>query len=294
MDRSKASRRQPASGRASHGSRECRFVKNRAGAILTCLAVLAGSARGAGLNTDVALTPPKDGWILRVQWRYSRLFDDPTPLDREVHRSVQPITFVYGATENLAILGTVPVTYRKIEFGSGATQTDTGVGDITLLGKYRFFQEDKPGQTTRWAVIGGLEVPTFDDNFSSESFDPIIGTVFTHQRLGWWIDWDVLYKFNTAGGDAGDDELRADIAYSHRLVGGESEITGPWGLYAIAEINARYLTDGSAQAFGSPGLQYITPNLILEAGVQLPIGQDLKSPRLKRDYTVVLSLRVQF
>ena len=28
--------------------------------------------------------------------------------------------------------------------------------------------------------------------------------------------------------------------------------------------------------------------------VQFPIGQDLKSPRLETDYTVVLSLRIQF
>ena len=262
-------------------------------AVATALALavsLAGRASAAGLNTDVALTPPLGGTIIRVQWRYSRLFGD----DREVQRSVQPITAVYGATQNLAILGTVPIIYRKIEFDTGGSRTDAGFGDITLLGKYRFLQEDEPGRTTRWAVIGGAEVPTFDNDFSSESFDPIIGTVFTHQRLDWWIDWDVLYKFNTAGGAAGDDELRSDVAYSHRLLGGESEVAGPWGLYAIAELNAKYFTDGSAQAFVSPGLQFITPNLILEAGVQLPIGQDLKSPRLETDYTVVVSLRLQF
>ncbi len=39
----------------------------------------------------------------------------------------------------------------------------------------------------------------------------------------------------------------------------------PWGLYAIAELNAKYFTDGSAQAFGSPEIQLIMPNLILEA-----------------------------
>ncbi len=253
-----------------------------------------GIAAGAGLNTDVALTPPKDGWIIRSQWRYSRLFDDPTPQDREVHQSMVPLTFVYGATENLALLGTLPIIDRKIKFGSGETKTDTGFGDIPLLAKYRFYQDDQPGITTRWAAIGGLEVPTFDDNFSSESVDPIIGTVWTHQRRDWWIDWDLLYKFNTAGGVAGDDELRGDVAYSYLLFGGESDATGPWGLYAIAEINAKYFTDGSTQLLGSPGLQYITPNFILEAGVQLPIGQDLKSPRLKTDYTVVLSLRIQF
>ena len=263
--------------------------------VITLLSVTAPSALAqAPLNSDVALTPPKDGWVIRIQWRYSRLFDDPTPLDQEINQSVVPLTVVYGATEDLALLGTLKIVDRKIEFGSGETKSDTGFADIPLLAKFRFYQDDQTGKTTRWAAIGGLEVPTFDNDFSSESFDPIIGTVWTHQELKWEIDWDVIYKLNTAGGVDGDDELRADFTATYRLLGGESDTIGPWGLYAIGELNGKYITDGSTQLFGSPGLQYITPNFILEAGVQLPIGQDLKSPRLETDYTVVLSIRIQF
>ena len=262
--------------------------------VLSVLAGMPAGASAAGLNTNVALTPPEDGWMIRAQWRYSRLGDDPTQLGRKVDLSLQPITVVYGVTADLALQATVPIIYRKIAFGSGVEQSDTGVGDIPVLAKYRFYQKDEPGVTTRWAAIGGLEVPTFDDAFSSESFDPIIGTVWTHQEREWWIDWDVLYKFNTAGGLDGHDELRGDVAASVRLLASESNIIGPWGLYAIAELNANYFTDGSVQVFGSPGIQWITPNLILEAGVQLPMVQDLAAPRLERDFTVVLSLRVQF
>ena len=129
----------------------------------------------APLNSDVALTPPKGGWIVRTQLRYSRLFDDPTPLDREISQIVVPTTLVYGAMEHLALQGTVRIVDTKTEFGSGETKKDTGFADIALLAKYRFYQEDEPGKTTRWAAIGGLEVPTFDNDFSSESFDPIIG-----------------------------------------------------------------------------------------------------------------------
>lgn len=262
--------------------------------VLTALGGLSTATHAAGLNTNVALTPPLDGTIVRLQFRYTRLFNDPTPLDREVHLSVQPITLVYGATPNLALIGTLPIIHRKIEFGSGATKRDTGIGDIPLLVKYRFFQDDKPQQTTRWAMIGGAEVPTFDDPFSSESLDPIIGTVWTHQRLDWWIDWDVLYKFNTAGGIAGDDEIRADVAASLTLLSGESESRGPWSLYAIGEINAKYITDGSAQVFASPGIQLFTSRWVVEAGVQLPIYQNMKSPRLETDFTFVLSVRILF
>ncbi len=262
--------------------------------VLSVVAAMAAGAAAAGLNTNVALTPPEGGWIIRAQWRYSMLGNDPTPLGRKVDVSLQPITAVYGVTADLAVQATVPIIYRKIAFGSGVERSDTGVGDIPLLAKYRFYQKDEPGVTTRWAAIGGLEVPTFDNAFSSESLDPIIGTVWTHQERAWWIDWDLLYKFNTAGGLDGDDELRGDVAASVRLLAGESDTIGPWGLYAIGEVNATYFTDGSVQIFGSPGIQFITPNVILEAGVQLPMVQNLAAPRLEKDLTVVLSFRVQF
>jgi len=265
----------------------------RALVVLT-VSVIVSSAHAAGLNTDVALTPPEGGWIIRAQWRYSELSDDPTPLGRNVDRSVQPITAVHGVTADFSLLATVPIIYREIKFDNQPRQIDRGFGDIPVLGKYRFYQKDEPGVTTRMAAIGGAEIPTFDNAFSSESLDPIIGAVWTHQRKDWWIDWDVLYTFNTADGPDGDDELRADVAYTHRLLGGESETIGPWGLYAIGEINARYLTDGSTQIFISPGVQYITPNLILEAGVQWPAAQDMKSPRLETDYTAVVSVRFQY
>ena len=171
---------------------------------------------------------------------------------------------------------------------------DTGIGDIPLLAKYRFYQKDEPGVTTRWAAIAGVEIPTYDEPFSSESFDPIVGTVWTHQRMDWWLDWDVLYKFNTGGGLDGDDELRGDVALSHRILNGEGGAVGPWGLYVVGEINATYITDGSTRVFGSPGIQFIAPQWIFEAGVQLPILQDMTSPRLETDYTTVLSIRFQF
>lgn len=248
----------------------------------------------AGLNTDVALTPPEGGTIFRLQWRYSRLSNDPTPMGRDMTLSMNPLTIAYGVTQDFAILGTVPYVLRDVEPTSGANVIDTGVGDIPLLFKYRFYQDDDPGVTTRWALLGGVEVPSGDDNFSSESFDPIIGTVWTHQRKEWWVDWDFVYKFNTVGGKDGDDALRADTAASIRLFAGEGDSVGPWAFYGIGEVNAKYLTDGSTQVFLSPGLQFITPRWILETGLQVPAYQDMKAPRLENDFTTVLSFRIQF
>jgi len=264
--------------------------------IAACILVagLSSPALAAGLNTDVALTPPKGGTILRGQTRYIRLHNDPTALGREVDLYLGTVTAVYGVTERLALLGTLRAFHREVDFAAGGGPVDTGLGDIPLLAKYRFFQKDERGVTTRWALLGGFEVPTFDDTFSSKSLDPIVGTVWTHQELDWWVDWDLVYKVNTAGGGAGDDELRADIAYSRRILHGEGGEKGPWALYVVAELNAKYITDASLEVLGSPGIQYITPRTILEAGIQLPLVSDMAAPRLETQVAVVFSIRIQF
>ena len=132
--------------------------------VLTTIGFI-GHVQAAGLNTDVALSPPEGGIIIRTQWRYSELSGDKTPLDREVKLSINPTTIVYGVTEDFTVLGTVPIIHREIDFGSGMEADDTGVGDIPLLAKYRFYQHDEPGITTRWAAIGGIEIPTYDEPF---------------------------------------------------------------------------------------------------------------------------------
>ena len=255
---------------------------------------IARQSGAAGIHADVALTPSEGGTIIRAQWRYSELSGDRTSLRRKAELSVNPFTLVYGVSEDFTILGTVPLVHRQITFGDGRKTSDSGVADISLLAKYRFYQNDGRGQTTRWAAIGGVQIPTYDAPFSSDSFDPIIGMVWTHQQRNWWIDWDLLYQLNTGGGLNADDELRGDIAVSYLLSSGEATKAGPWGLYVIGEINALYLSDGSLRTFGSPGIQFVTPRWILEAGIQVPVQQKMARPRLETDFTFVLSGRFQF
>jgi len=256
---------------------------------------LVSPAWGGGLNTDVALTPPEGGTIIRTQWRLSTFDDDPTPADREVTLNTAPVTVVHGVTPDLTFLTTIPFVRQGVDIGAtGAERDESGIADIPVLAKYRFYQKDEPGQTTRWAAIGGIEIPAYDEPFSSESGDPIVGTVWTHQAQNWWLDWDLLYQSNTGEGLDSDDEIRGDVATSYTLLGGNNETLGPWRFYGIGELNATALTDGSTEVLGSPGFQFITPQWIIEAGVQLPIHQHMEAPRLERNFTSVLSVRFQF
>jgi hypothetical protein len=51
---------------------------------------------------------------------------------------------------------------------------------------------------------------------------------------------------------------------------------------------------GGTTLFLSPGLQYVTQKWILEAGVQIPVVQNLNGAALKNDYILNAGFRVNF
>ena len=247
------------------------------------------------INTDVALTPPKGGSIFRLQYIYSE--SDGSGDVQHVNASIIKGTYVFGLKENLALFLTVPHVHREVDVVKPQLgrfeRSDRGVADLTFLAKYRFWQDDRrPGETLRWAAIGGLNIRSGDSDFTSDSYDPIVGTVFTWQRDRGWFDADLIYQFNTGGGESRHDALRYDLAYSYRLTPARFEPGNAWELDAVAELNGRYITDGSHEVFLSPGLQFITKQWILETSLQLPIIQDIDGP--ETDYRFVVGFRFQW
>ncbi len=247
------------------------------------------------INTDVALTPPKGGSIFRLQYIHSE--SDGSGEVQHVNMSIMKGTYVFGLKENLALFLTVPYVHRETDVVKPQVgrfeRSDNGVADLTFLAKYRFWQDDRrPGETLRWAVLGGLNIRSGDSAFTSDSYDPIVGTVFTWQRDRGWFDADLIYQFNTGGGESRHDSLRYDLAYSYRLAPARFEPGNAWELDAVAELNGRYVTDGSHEVFLSPGLQFITKRWIFETSLQLPVIQGINGP--ETDYRLVVGFRFQW
>jgi len=275
------------------------------------------------INSPVGLTPAKDQKIIRTQVKYKRVSDDPTSLDRDTWTLAVPITFVYGFTEKFAGIATIPYIYRKQRTNSGSdriTRKTSGLGDITLLGKYRIYTKDSPGATSRLSLLGGLELPTGRSGDSdsvgklartfqtgSGSWDPILGAAFSNQSLDDEWDYNLTYQFNTeAHNFEFGDVLKYTIAYQKRLL--------PWelpdeGLYtqfnAVLELNGEWKQknrdeSGSVDASGgntiylSPGLQIASKYFVAETSVQLPVFQDLNGTQVETDYVIITSLRVTF
>jgi len=252
-------------------------------------------ARAAGINTNVALTPPKGGSIFRLQWFYTEA-DAPGAVE-QINASGLTGTYVYGLREDLSLFLTAPYLNRQVDLVDARLgrieEAHDGIGDLTVLAKYRFWRRDpRPQETLRWAAIGGMSIRSGDSDFTTDSYDPIVGTVFTWQRDRGWLDADLIYRFGTGHDDFRDDTLRYDVAYSYRLFPALYEPENAWELDAVAELNGRYVTDGSHKVFLSPGIQFITKRWILETSVQLPVIQELDGP--ETDYRFVIGLRFQW
>ena len=266
------------------------------------------AALASTINSDVALTPSEGTTIVRTQARYSRSSDDPSGMGRTRDKVVWSNTAVYGVTGNFALAINVPLVDLRVDSPGGVLVDETGLGDVTLMGKYRFWQHDEKGSTDRIAGIFGLEIPSGRDALSSNSLDPILGLVYTHQGMNesgllWEVDADVVYKVNTEARDTDlGDTLRYDLAVGHQI--------WPWKtadklLVGVLELNGVYNDrdivsgievpdSGGHILYLSPGLQFVTMRYVIEAGVKIPIVQDLYGPQLEEDVSVSLGLRIQF
>lgn len=273
---------------------------------LSCL-LTSLSARGQGINTNVALAVAEGEGIWRSQLRWIHATDDPSSLDREADLLVAPQVLVYGVTPRLTAFGILPIlAHRKLEAGDRTRVRDEAIGDLTLLGRYTFIQDDyAPLSTRRVAFLAGLKLPSGADRFGTPSYDPMAGLVATWAADRHELDGDAVYTLGTERQDfETPDRFQYDLAYRYRLwpgrfrgrlmqLNGLVELNGTWT--GVARRDGRTLSNtGGHVLFVSPGLQFVTSRFVVEASLQLPVLQDLRGPQLETDFVGTVSMRIPF
>jgi len=292
--------------------------------VILLLAWLAAAPAAAiPIQTQSALTAHAGEVILRTQARYLRAAGDPTAANRELRVYAVPTVVVYGVTARLNLFAIVPYVDKELQVTTPAgrvTRGATGLGDVTTFVKARVWTADGPGWTRRLSLIGGVKWPTGDfdrgDGLGplprplqpgSGSLDPLAGAIFTWQTLGGQVDVDTIYRHNTQrdGFEAGD-LLTYDLAAQLRLWPRKLPSTGvPSYLNAVLELNGRWSSkdkvsgttnpdSGGHTLFLSPGLQWVSTRWLFEAGVQIPLLQDLNGDGLEQDYTLTAGVRWQY
>lgn len=275
------------------------------------------------ITFNTALPVHVGEWIVRQQTIWLRATDDPSPVGRELSVLVAPTVVVYGFNRRVALFAIEPFLAKQIEVrtpAGPATRAVTGFGDLTTLARVTAVAIDRPGETVRLAPFAGLKLPTGADDradglgrlpqalqLGSGSWDPLLGTVFTWQRLGWELDASASYQRRTeANGFEAGDEGAGEVSFQYRLVPRGALGSGvPSYLYAVVESNAVWrgrdrlagTPDPDSGGFTlsvAPGLQWVTLRTVLEAAVQVPVVEHTNGLGLREDFAARLSLRVSF
>lgn len=151
-----------------------------------------------------------------------------------------------------------------------------GLSDVTLSWKWRFHSHNfGPVNTSRTALIAGLQIPSGTGGWETGSFNPSLGLAHTSilGRLG--LGASVEYKFNTGEGaeyditgmDSGHDAVAVGGSAMWRVAPASygSGTKGAW--YAGVEGEVVQGGGGSMGRVG-PSMMYEAETWVIEAGYQ--------------------------
>ncbi len=234
---------------------------------------------------------------------------------RELKVWTAPAIFSYALATDATLNLVVPYVNKDFETPT-RTFNASGIGDITLFGKYTFYRRDLPFGRDQLALIGGLELPSGSTSkgpglkaapplqLGSGGVDGIVGVAAGTTRSWYSIEAALRGKINSEAKDFKfGNVLLYDLYLAYQIY--PEWPTPPAQLNLSVEFNGRTSGDneidgkdvntGGTVLFISPGVQYIvTGNLLFETGVQIPIVNDFPGGALEPDYTVLFGFRYLF
>ncbi|HUS12335.1 MAG TPA: transporter [Pyrinomonadaceae bacterium] len=241
----------------------------------------------------------------------------------DVSRQAFNLAVSYTPSPRVQLEVEVPVS--RTSFDDGITSgSGTGLGNITLWTKYRFFRKVKTYGDRQAALRFGLELPTGKSDAPSQAV--INAPAFVRQQLtpingGLSLHFDV--SFSQAGGRfifGGNaeaivrserdgfrmgHELRLNTDLEYVLLPRKYDVPGG-ELFLILETT--FVHQGTGRLDGNvvpgskatvyyvaPGLQYAAhPQFVIEGSVQLPVVRNTGPLVLRNDRNILLGVRYLF
>jgi Putative MetA-pathway of phenol degradation len=241
----------------------------------------------------------------------------------DVSRQILDISISYTPTPTLQLEAEIP--FSRTSFDDGETEgSGSGLGNITLWGKYRFFRTVKTYGDRQAAFRFGLELPTGKKSaptaqqvnapaFVREQLTPISGGFSPHfdaafsQAGGRFIfggNLEAVLRTERDGFRLGN-EIRLNTDFEYVLL--PFDYTKPGKeLFVILETTLLGRSDGrlaglkvtessSTEFYISPGLQYAAdPRFVVEGSIQLPVFRNSGALTLKTDYNLLLGVKYLF
>ena len=255
------------------------------------------SAQAGGFDLFAGETLFAEGWRANESYIYvNRRGVDDQSLITEV---------TYGLLPGFNLSALVPWIHRRVDsrYPEGVDRDFTlnGLGDLGLLAKYRAHHHQwEGGGALAWSVIGGLSVPTGDDNarrdgrevpsglqLGTGTWDPLAATAVTLEIGRWRFDGNLFYVHGFHGDlDGGTWSAKAEAGYRFLL----RPYPGP---SANAKLGLRWRNEGrgdrAKRLFLRTGIS-AHPRADLDLGlfVEVPMWQSLDDEARRTD------LRAQF
>jgi len=228
---------------------------------------------------------------------------------------------VFGISKDMTLTASVPYIKKRLEpTGGGTPLGSEGLGDIKLLGKWRFYKQTGIAETTEAALLFGLELPTGQNDIEqgglrlpaplqpgSGSLDGLLGGVFTRVDGQWQLNTDLIAKLNTrSDGYRFGNTLAGDVGVQYRLFPVTYSRLDQLTVNLVGELNSSWserdqldsssvINSGGFKLFATPGIQVIlNRNLLFETAIQLPLVMDLGGGALEEDFVFIIGLRARF
>ncbi len=282
-----------------------RFLLIRLGLVATYI-FLTANAHGGGISVDAGITPAEDRWILRTQVRHMQRKNDPTEMGREMTRYVFPVVLAYGLRSNVTLMLRQTVLHQEMSM-MGDSENETGLGDLFVLVKYKAYRLNTARYTFAIAPTVGLEMPTGNDAFTSETWDLNTGLYFSCRSGPWAADMNIAYAWRGFADDDNDgvdpgDQLSLDCAFAHQFSIGEKASTSlaPVLEFSYKKTQADRLQGQDISNTGesvlqiSPGVKVTISSTIVEALLQVPVWQDQEGLQLEQGIVALIGARLMF
>lgn len=241
----------------------------------------------------------------------------------DVSRQVFNLAISYTPSPRVQLEVEVPVSMTSFDDGT-TSGSGSGLGNVTVWTKYRFFRKVKTYGDRQAAVRFGLELPTGKSDAPSQAV--INAPAFVRQQLtpingGLSPHFDVSFsqaggRFIFGGNAEGivrserdgfrmGHELRLNTDLEYVLLPRKYDVPGG-ELFLILETTFLHRgtgrLDGNAvpgskatEYYLAPGLQYAAhPQFVIEGSVQLPIVRNTGPLVLRNDRNILLGVRYLF
>jgi hypothetical protein len=272
---------------------------NRAVGLFVALVFFSGEVLAQASALSDAATQPAKG---RIAWREQARFERYELLGNDVDQWTIDTRLIYGLRKDVSLTLNVPTILRDREVVSAAGVGDQeGLGDTTLMLKWRFWQHDPaPVDTNRLALIGGLRLPTGTDGLSTGGWDPFVGLTFTKVEGRHGMNASARYTVSTDGlanpisaGTGEADLLTLETSWLYRLSPSEYTSETDASLYFTVESFVDYETNGDIAWRVAPGLLYEARRWTAELSPIVPIAQDIDD-RAELDWGLAFGVRFLF